>query len=661
GADDVVAVVPFRVASAVPALHYLREGMLDLLAAKLTGEGSLRAMEPRSTLAAWHGAGGSAGRDLAEADALRMARGLGAGRMLMGEVVGTPIRIVLSATLLRVPDGERLARVSVEGAPDSLAWLVDRMAVRLLTDVSGEGEQRLAGLTGISLPALRAYLDGQSKLRRGDVQNAAREFERALAEDSTFALAAVGLHQSLSWIGDGADRQRPLELAWRGRARLGPRDQAMLSAIAGPRYPGRSSTVEVLQARERYVGIAGDRADAWYLLGDHFFHYGPALGIASYQERALEAFKRASAIDSSYVVPYIHGLQLAVMLGDTATARRFERLRRAADTTARWMPVHRWYTAHQRGDTAAARAIIDSLRTGPIGYHFALLQHAMYDGTGARDAWEAAEQLVANPPTEDARRGWQRQGHDVALVMGKPRAAQRLLAASLDTQPDLNALVLDVRDGLVGEGDSAAAGEAARALARLQATMPVPDTLRDVYRRSIVRVTEPWRLSRGDTSQTRRSLDELRAVARADTACDPDAEVEIAVIEAMYADVARPAARRNAAERLDSLMRALDYSTAHVGRTQLASLVLARLFERLGDTRRALTAVRRRTDVWVNALPYLAAQLREEGRLAALAGEREQAVRAYRHYLALRPDPEPSVRTEVDAVRRELAELERGR
>ena len=48
--QDMVAVVPFRVASADPTLHYLREGMLDLLAAKLTGEGGLRATDPRQLL-----------------------------------------------------------------------------------------------------------------------------------------------------------------------------------------------------------------------------------------------------------------------------------------------------------------------------------------------------------------------------------------------------------------------------------------------------------------------------------------------------------------------------------------------------------------------------------------------------------------------------------
>ncbi len=41
---NIVAVLPFRVSAANPSLGYLREGMLDLLAAKLTGDGAPRAV-----------------------------------------------------------------------------------------------------------------------------------------------------------------------------------------------------------------------------------------------------------------------------------------------------------------------------------------------------------------------------------------------------------------------------------------------------------------------------------------------------------------------------------------------------------------------------------------------------------------------------------------
>jgi len=56
----------------------------------------------------------------------------------------------------------------------------------------------------------------------------------------------------------------------------------------------------------------------------------------------------------------------------------------------------------------------------------------------------------------------------------------------------------------------------------------------------------------------------------------------------------------------------------------------------------------------------LSTQLREEGRLAALVGDTAAAVRAYRHYLALRNDPEPVLRPEVERIRAELERLEGG-
>jgi len=49
--------------------------------------------------------------------------------------------------------------------------------------------------------------------------------------------------------------------------------------------------------------------------------------------------------------------------------------------------------------------------------------------------------------------------------------------------------------------------------------------------------------------------------------------------------------------------------------------------------------------------------LREEGRLAALTGDRAGALVAYRHYLGLRSNPEPRIKPEVEQVRRELAAL----
>ncbi|MGH7516704.1 MAG: hypothetical protein ACREOC_04440 [Gemmatimonadales bacterium] len=70
----------------------------------------------------------------------------------------------------------------------------------------------------------------------------------------------------------------------------------------------------------------------------------------------------------------------------------------------------------------------------------------------------------------------------------------------------------------------------------------------------------------------------------------------------------------------------------------------------------ALAAVRRRFySIYGDAVHVT--YRREEGRLAALTGARARAIRVYRHYIAMRDDPDPSLRPQRDSV---LAEL-RGR
>jgi hypothetical protein len=86
--------------------------------------------------------------------------------------------------------------------------------------------------------------------------------------------------------------------------------------------------------------------------------------------------------------------------------------------------------------------------------------------------------------------------------------------------------------------------------------------------------------------------------------------------------------------------------------------VVARAAEAQGNLPLALKAVRRRAGSY-NLLPawYLSTFLHEEGRLAALTSDTAGAIQAYQHYLALRPDPEPQVKPEVERVREELARL----
>jgi hypothetical protein len=96
--------------------------------------------------------------------------------------------------------------------------------------------------------------------------------------------------------------------------------------------------------------------------------------------------------------------------------------------------------------------------------------------------------------------------------------------------------------------------------------------------------------------------------------------------------------------------------TVPPGWTYGDNLAVARLLEASGNYADALAAVRRRS---FDTVPvYLSTYLREEGRLAALAGDTAGAIRAYRQVLVLQAHPEPAVAPRVQHIRAELARLE---
>jgi hypothetical protein len=231
---------------------------------------------------------------------------------------------------------------------------------------------------------------------------------------------------------------------------------------------------------------------------------------------------------------------------------------------------------------------------------------------------------------------------------------------------------------LYGDGDSANGSEAARELARM-AGRPLPEAgdARAVAQMDLC-VATLWRLSHGEPGGAAQAIARLRASTPDDS---PESRTSNAVcaalLEAKLAASSGAPSGTAALEQLDSLMRSgpggsrngppisFTLSPAYVRSTvgvspvgfeDFANLEVAHLRERQGDNRSALVAVRRRPYSY-HLTDYLATHLREEGRLAALTGDRPGAIRAYRHYLALRSNPEPALRPAVESVRSELAKL----
>jgi len=655
--QNLVAVAPFRVSSTDASLKYLREGMLDLLSAKLTGATGPRSADPRSLLTAWRRAAGADTADLPRARALEVAESLGAGQLLIGDVTGDSSRITLHAVLVRVSDGRALPPAQVEGDPDSLPKLVDMLTAQLLATGAGE-EDALSALTSTSLPALRSFLNGQWLYRRGRYRDAAREYATAIDLDSTFALSALRLAVASNWFGVPAMRQTGLRLAWAGRDRLAPRDRALLDATAGPHYPAASSYLEILKAKDRYVSLAPDRADAWFELGDGLFHMGAVVGYPDAEARAADAFERALALDSTYAPAAEHLLLIEAHRGDTGAVRRLGAHFLSIDPASENADGVRWRMAVALGDSASLSAITRRTDTlTPISAH-TMAYMSQVDAVDLDRAQRVADAAVQNARQQSDRYVALLNAHDLALNRGRPSAAVVANTRARDVAAASARVSLRerVRDALYWDGDSTAAATAVRELERT-AFGPTPEKPADRFGQVVdLCNVELWRAGHDDSRTLATSVARLRRipVQGADAATAAFAHSCAMLLDAVAATGGGRTDAPVAVARLDSMLK-----TGPGGFVQDAgNLILARLKERRGDVRGALAAVRRRETFLTRPL-YLSTFLREEGRLAALAGENDAAIEAYRHYLALRASPEPMLKSEAEFVRDELEKLER--
>lgn len=650
---ELVVVVPFRVAGAEASLSYLREGMLDLLAAKLTGEGGPRAADPRSVLSAWRRVTPSEQEDLSASENVKLAAALGAGQIILGSIVGTPSRLVMNATVFEVPSGRQIrSEATVEGPADSLASLVDQLTVQLLSLQAGEDQQNLAELASASLPAIRAYLDGKVAYRRGRYESATEHFHKALQIDSTFALAAIGLIVSSNWSG-GDLIATGVRRAWESREKLSERDRMLLLGYAGLSYPVLPSVREGLVGLKGAAKLGPDQPDLLYEYGDILWHFGGTIGIPNSVKAASDMFARAYALDSSFAPAIEHLVDYAVITGDAPGIARLSARYLALDSVADHAAYIRWRAAVALGDSAALRQVRKKFPSLDLQNAWRIAGTAMLEGIGLRDADAVTAVLFARG---EGQVQVQRVAVRLALNRGRQQSARALELVEMQRLPNDPRPPSDLLGSILyWDADRGDAATAVRAVERL-ALGPLRQRQHGQGRQHIAACTLGlWRLSNNDVKGARVVLPILRSTLRAaqesgyvttQPTCLPYVETAI--------DIKLNPARLSAnLRKLDavSLMGSLDFFWIPF------NIELARLYETSGDARKALEVIRRRPYHWAEGTEYLTTNLREEGRLAAKAGDREGAVRAYSHYLRLRDNPDAALLPQADSVRAALQRL----
>jgi DNA-binding SARP family transcriptional activator len=450
-----IAVLPFFVHGA-STVGYVSEGIVNLLGTALDGAGSLRPVGTRAVFAAVAEAGGTiADREQAE----RIAARLGAGMYVLGDVVEAGGQVQIEASIYRTSGScappsaspgalarcdatQPNATATVSGAADSVFALVDRLAARLLGGLGDPAADRLlrtAALTTASLPAFKAYVEGEEFMRDGQFEKAADAYLVAIADDSTFALAHYRLALAREWAPLPGEDKAASAAAHHG-GRLSARDHNLLEAFRAWRAGDAS------QAERAYRAILArypDDIDAWFQLGEILFHHGPLWGrrldeseeawrkVLSYEPRNLFAIthlariavveRRTSAVDS-LLAPFAPNerrtdrrlleivLLQAVARGDTAAAHAL-----AKDVT-QWEPFAVWrvavFLSAFTPDPAIMRAVIAELivdfpspaERADLYWFASMLDLAAGRSNVARSA--LAEAIASERTVPEGRRRW---------------------------------------------------------------------------------------------------------------------------------------------------------------------------------------------------------------------------------------------------------------
>lgn len=645
--SNMVAVLPFRV-SGGPELAYLRDGMLDLLAATLTGDGGPRSSDPRSLLAAWERAVPSAETDLPQEAAVDFARGIGAGQVLLGGIVGSASNFTVTAKILSVPGGRVRAEASEAGGEAELTQIVERLSAKLLTQLAGDTDVTRANtLAGAPLPLLREYLAGRAAYRHGHYEEAAAHFTNVLAQDSTFVLAAMDLSAVYGWNGDNFDERRDIDRrAFALRDRLSPRDLKLLIARVGPNYPAPSTGAERIRAAEEAVGAAPDSPEVWYTLGDRLYHFGPGTNPDDYRVLSRRALERAVALDSAYVGAMIHLAELASWAMDRDAVKRVATAALRADSTGEVADYMRWFLARSSdiaGERTQVREQFPEMSSVILRWIAGSARRQPWDTTDVNDA-VLAHQAIMEKATSGAQRDGARWSYGQALLeFGRPAAAIALLPP--DTSELSQAGTAAYLGVFMGLGDLVHAEERiSRIMPFVRGPVPTDSAARRNWQLGAYHVLQ-WELANGRTDGNDALLAQLRQTLPTDGTPRPWLRMYLAQVEAMYATAS---GQPNALADAQRFYRAVN----DLGSFGAYNILAARLLEQNGDLEGALQALRRE--------PFLTIGTYDQARLEARLGHRDEAIRAYQKYLLLNYAAEASVQPQVERARAELAALVEG-
>jgi tetratricopeptide (TPR) repeat protein/TolB-like protein len=305
---------------------------------------------------------------LTEDVAQEMAEREGIKAIVTGDVARAGGAWVLSASLVATESGDVLVSHR-ESASDSTKLLeaIDGLSSHIRERVgdplrSIAGTPPLAQVTTSSLEALRAYSEAR-RLPEADVQRRVALFEKAVALDSTFAMAWYALGIALGNYGMEPGRvMEARSRAFELRDRLTEQER---NAVANQYYMGVTNEPrQAIPYLEAMIEAEPSRMPPVNNLGEAYRNLGEL-------DRALELYHRSVAMDTAGgAIPLMNIAQVSATLGDWETVGEASAL--LDSVSPPFGDWHRSMGYSARRDFGPAEAAVEKTREQVTGSTFLL-------------------------------------------------------------------------------------------------------------------------------------------------------------------------------------------------------------------------------------------------------------------------------------------------
>jgi serine/threonine-protein kinase len=503
-----VTVLPF-VVTGEPTLLDLGAGLQELLAARLDGADRLRTVPVTSRFDQPPGQ-----LRLDRETGAAMARRAAARFYVIGRLVGAGDRLQATATLYDRGNANApaaRAEAAVEGR--ALFELADLLAAQLIAELYRDPDERLTGVavgSTRSLPALKAYLEGERHFREDSLGAAIDAFRRAVRADTAFSLAYYRLSVAADWDGQEDLALWAATLAGRFSARLSDHERHLVQAYLVHRR-GRIDEAERLY--RRIVAEYPEDAEGWFQLAEVLFHSNPLRGRSIAEAR--QVLQRVLAFESYDREALVHLARIAALEGGRAEADSLVRqaIALAPDSLDLALRAFRTFAL---GDRPGVDRATDDLTVTPglLSARTALTVAVYMDPL---ETERLATVLTRAPSSCAVRALGQRMLAQIAFARGHPRRAMTLLRTAGSCDPAA-ALALEAIYATVpflppDSGELAtlrraleSTGDPVREHPAGDATGPFPPAMREYYIGLLA-------LGSGDTSRARRAVLALTGVA----------------------------------------------------------------------------------------------------------------------------------------------------